>query len=81
MTSLVAFTSALFFSVSTPVTRQLGILESNVFANYQLLGSGSVTGAARDRHHAFEDKPPEFFDDCPPGQVLSEVEGGRPYPM
>jgi hypothetical protein len=77
----VAFTSVVFFSVSTPVTRQLGILESSVFANYQLLGSGSVTGAARYRHHAFEDKPPEFFDDCPPGQVLSEVEGGRPSPM
>ena len=66
MTSLVAFTSAVFFVVSMPVLgRRLGILESSVFANYQLLGSGSVTGAARYRRHAFEDQPPEFFHDCP----------------
>jgi hypothetical protein len=66
MTSLVAFRSAVFFSVSTPVLgRRLGVLDSSVFANYQLLGSGSVTGAVRYRHHAFEDKPPEFFHDRP----------------
>jgi hypothetical protein len=79
MTSLVAFTSAVFFSVSTPVTRQLGILESNVFANYQLLGQSRaqrVIGTTLSRTSRLNS-----CTDCPPGQVLIEVEGGRPSPM